>query len=193
MKERILIIEDEVIIAEDIKNILEADDYYVCAIADSYDTALIEFKLHSPEIVITDIYLKGKKNGVDIANELIKLQPVPFVFITAYSNDELIETISVFPNITYITKPFSNSQVIAAVKMMSARLNNSNSLPKLSKREQQVLDLVIKGHSSTEIAKELDISFETVRTYRKKLLTKFKVKSAGQMVNIVLKTNPYKL
>lgn len=193
MKERILIIEDEVIIAEDLKNILEDADYYVCGLADNYESAIQEFKLHSPEIIISDIYLKGKKNGVDLANEIISMKPIPFIFITAYSNDELIDSLSTFPNITYITKPFTNSQVVAAVRMMSARLSKSNNLPKISKREQQVLDLLIKGQSSTEIAKELNISFETVRTYRRKLLTKFNVKSAGQLVNAVLTKNPFKL
>jgi len=76
---------------------------------------------------------------------------------------------------------------------MSVRLNKSKNLPKISKREQQVLDLLIEGLSSLEIAEELSISFETVRTHRKNLFVKYKVTSVGQLVNLVLKTNLFKL
>jgi DNA-binding NarL/FixJ family response regulator len=193
MKKKILIIEDEIIIAEDIKNILEASNYQVCNIVDSYDTAMLEFKISSPDIIITDIYLKGDKNGIDIALAINKVKQLPFIFITAYSNDELINSLATFHNITYITKPFTTSQVIAAVKMMEVRLNKSKNLPKISKREQQVLDLLVEGLSSSEIAEELNIGFETVRTHRKNLFLKYKVTSAGQLVNLVSKTNLFKL
>jgi DNA-binding NarL/FixJ family response regulator len=79
------------------------------------------------------------------------------------------------------------------VAMMSVRIDKSKHLPKISKREQQVLDLMIEGRSSKEIAEELEISFDTVRSHRKKLFVKYKVTSAGELVNLALKTNHFKL
>jgi DNA-binding NarL/FixJ family response regulator len=193
MGKKILIIEDEIIIAEDMKIILETEGYSICGIADNYDSAIHEFKLNSPDIIITDIYLKGDKTGIDIALAINKIKQLPFIFITAYSSDELIDSLATFHNITYLTKPFTNSQVIAAVAMMSVRIDKSKHLPKISKREQQVLDLMIEGRSSKEIAEELEISFDTVRSHRKKLFVKYKVTSAGELVNLALKTNHFKL
>ena len=152
-----------------------------------------QFKKTLPDIVITDIYLKGDKTGIDIALAINKIRQLPFIFITAYSNDEIIDSLATFHNITYITKPFTNSQVIAAVAMMASKLDKSKHLPKISKREQEVLDLMIEGRSIAEIAEELKISFDTVRTHRKNLFVKYKVTSAGELVNLVLRTNHFKL
>jgi len=192
MKEKILIIEDELIIASDIQNILEKEGYVVVGVANRFEDALKLFTEKPPDIVISDIYLKGKKSGIDAVKEMLNKVPVPIIFITAYSSNEIINLVADFNSITYITKPFTSTQILAAVKMVSIRVQKSKLQIKVTHREQEIIDKIILGLPSSEIAKELKISVETVKTHRRNIFTKFNVSSVAQLVHIVLKNSPYR-
>jgi DNA-binding NarL/FixJ family response regulator len=183
---KILIIEDEIVIAEDIQNILEKEGYEIAGIAECYDEAIKLFNKNKPDIIISDIYLKDSKTGIDIVKEFLKSRAVPVIFITAYSSNEIIEILANFNSITYITKPFTDGQLIAAVKLINTKLKKNRIKVKVTHREQEIVDFIINGFSSKEIADKLFISPETVRTHRKNIFSKFNVNSATQLINTVL-------
>ena len=164
VKTKILIVEDEIIIAHDLKQILNHENYEICGIADSYDEAVKIFCREHPQIILCDIYLKGEKTGIDFANKINALNNVPIVFITAFSSDELLSKISDKNHVSYITKPFTNTQVVAAVNLAKYRMKNNYSVPILTFRQQQVLLAIKEGIVENKaIANRLEISAQTVK------------------------------
>ena len=185
-KTKILIVEDELIIALDLKNILEHEGYEICGIAASFEEALDIFCDLNPDMVLCDIFLKGTKTGIDFANKISLLNSVSIVFITAYSGNNIMEQVNGLQNIWYITKPFTNSQVVAAVRLASYRIKNHTKLPKLSERQEELVLLIKDGIvSNIEIAKKLGISVDTVKSHKKQLYQKFNVKNTAELIKLL--------
>ncbi len=191
MHEKILIIENEFLIAEDLKVILQSAKFNIIGIADRYSVALDLFQENHPDIIISDIVIKGKINGIETVKDLLRIKHIPVIFITAYTNDDIINQLANIRDIFYITKPFSDVQVIATVKMASAKIQKAEALPKASNREQELIDLMFKGYNITQIAEKLNIGIETVKTHRRNIYTKYDVKSAPQLLNLLLNHNSY--
>jgi two-component system, response regulator PdtaR len=186
---KILIVEDELIIALDLKNILEHEGYEICGIAASFDEALDIFCDKNPDIVLCDIFLKGTKTGIDFANKISLLNAVSLIFITAYSGNNIMEQVNGLQNISYITKPFTNSQVVVAVRLASFRSKNHVKLPKLSDRQEELVIMIKEGIvSNTEIAKKLGISIDTVKSHKKQLYQKFNVKNTAELVKLLFQS-----
>src|SRR6188474_1482202 len=83
---RILIVEDEFVVANDLRIILERAGYVVVGIAASFEEADISVGQVAPDIVLLDIMLHGHKTGIDVAN-ILKARNIPYVYLTANSND----------------------------------------------------------------------------------------------------------
>jgi len=190
MNIKILIIEDEAIIARDLQMMIEKGPYEVVGVVRTYNDALTQFHDKAPDLVIADIFINGNKSGIDAVNEMLKVKTVPVIFITAYSSDDIIEKVSHLQNIFYLTKPFTSAQVIATLKIAVAKIP-VGVLPKISHREKQIVDLLVRGHSSCEIAAVLNISVETVKTHRKHIFSKYQVNSATQLVSKILHGGGY--
>ena len=113
----ILIVEDEGLVAKDLEARLMQTGYSIAGIADNYRDAINLFKVKSPDLVLLDITLKGKKNGVDIAAEIIKILPTPFIFVTAHTDaDTLGKAKNTFPA-SYLVKPFTTSNLLVSVEL----------------------------------------------------------------------------
>lgn len=190
MKTKVLIIEDEIIIARDLQLILEKGPYEIAGIESGCDEAVEKFRSAMPDVVISDIFLHGEKGGIDAVNEILQIKAVPVIFVTAYSSDEVIERVSHLQNIFYLTKPFTTDQVLATMKIAVSRIPSGN-LPRISQREKQIVDLLVRGKSSCEIAALLNISVETVKTHRKHIFSKYQVNSATQLISQIMQTGGY--
>src|SRR5476651_246094 len=98
MDGKILIVEDEFIIASDLRIILESAGYEIAGIAASVPKALEIIKLKRPAWVFLDIYLSGKLNGIDLAKILVEMN-IPFIYVSANSNQSILQE-------ARITKPY---------------------------------------------------------------------------------------
>ena len=75
------------------------------------------FKIKSPDLVLLDITLKGKGSGIDIATEIHKILPTPFIFVTAHTDaDTLGKAKNTFPA-SYLVKPFTTSNLLVSVEL----------------------------------------------------------------------------
>ena len=117
VKPRILIVEDERIIAEDLKTILEKDVYRVVGIANTSRKALDLVEKMKPDLVLMDISLKTDPDGVVTASYITQNDRVPVVFITAYASRDLSERVKVVEPYGYITKPYTPDLVYTTVEM----------------------------------------------------------------------------
>jgi DNA-binding NarL/FixJ family response regulator len=180
---RILIIEDELIIANDIKMILEKNKHTVVAMADEYHIAINLFNKFNPELIISDVYIKGSKSGLETVKKLLELRKINIIFITAYSTLQLIEEISELHDVTFITKPFTESQIMAAIQMIECRIKRKYKRFILSKREEEVLNYLLAGKSVIETAHLINLSEETVKTHKKNIFIKCNVNSTSKLIS----------
>jgi len=131
---RVLIAEDEVIIANDIKYNLTQFGYADIILSTDGETALKYTEEHKPDIILIDIILKGKMNGIDFAR-LIKIHyNIPFIFITSYSDDAIIQQAKETGPSGFIIKPFKFTELHAAIEV--AVFNNNLKKDLIEKQNQ---------------------------------------------------------
>ena len=113
LKTRVLIIEDEPVIAADIEAIVGDLGHEVCAIATTRSEATEQAAQHRPGLVLADIQLADNSSGIDAANDILMNLPVPVIFITAFP-ERLLTGDRPEPAFL-ITKPFLPNAVKAAI------------------------------------------------------------------------------
>lgn len=188
---KILIIEDELVVAENIAAVLEQQGYHIAGIADRSTTAITLFKETKPNLIICDIHIKGKLNGIETAKAITALEPVPFLYLTAYSDEATLSEAATTDFEAYLLKPFVPAQLTVAVKLAIERfytkLPQKTRLALPGKRELEILELIASGKSSAEIADQLFLSVHTVNTHRKNLMNKYDAQSSAELVALALK------
>ncbi|MEO8398222.1 MAG: response regulator [Ignavibacteriaceae bacterium] len=126
---KVMIVEDEFIIALDLKDIVKNLGYNVVAVATSGDDAIIKARKNSPELVLMDIMLKSKIDGVEAAEKIRKELDIPIVFISSFSDEESIVRASKVSDYGYLIKPFGKErikEVIEAALKKHEEKNYSN-------------------------------------------------------------------
>lgn len=115
-KVRILIVEDELVIAESLRIMLEGLGYEVTDIFTSGTETLKNFKPGMADILIMDIHLADKTNGIDTAIEIRKISDVPVIFLTNNNDDYLRKKAIHETNaVHYLTKPFNKINISTAI------------------------------------------------------------------------------
>jgi two-component system response regulator LytT len=113
---RVVIVEDELLIAEQLEDILTANDCSVIGIAQTLEKASNLLHL-TPDFVFLDIQLKNNENGIDFGNTLNQ-KGIPFIYITANTEVETLKEAVKTNPISYISKPFKSNDVIAALELI---------------------------------------------------------------------------
>ena len=119
---RIAIADDEALIRMGLRRILEDGGHTVVAEAASGSEALRVVAEASPSLVILDIRMP-EPNGIEVARRLKVENPVPVIFLTAFSDRRLLEDAAEAGGYAYIMKPVSEPAVLAAIEMVTARWN----------------------------------------------------------------------
>ena len=113
----ILIVEDEAIVAEDLRMTVADLGYTVVGRGSSADEAVAKALEVKPDLILMDIVLKGDKTGIDASCEIKERMDVPIIFLTAYSDIELIDKALAAKPHAYIVKPFQAKQLLASIEM----------------------------------------------------------------------------
>ncbi len=116
-KTKIVIVEDETIVAKDIQNILTGLGYQIDAVVSSGDKALAEVEKNMPNIVLMDIMLKGDMSGIQAAEIIRERYDIPVVFLTAYADESTIEKAKSAIPYGYIIKPFKEKELQTTIEM----------------------------------------------------------------------------
>jgi signal transduction histidine kinase len=113
----ILVVEDENIIAYDIKECLENSGYTVPAVAAYGKQAIEKAAEFHPDLVLMDVMLKGDMNGIEAAEKIVSQFNIPVVYLTAYSDKQTLQKASNTQPFGYIIKPFLENQLITTVEI----------------------------------------------------------------------------
>jgi YesN/AraC family two-component response regulator len=115
---KILVIEDQSIIALDIKYTLEQEGYDVTTDYKSIDHVFEIIENSPPDLVLIDINLNEEKTGIDIAEYLLRKDIIPFIYITSYSDLVTLEKVKRTRPYGFIVKPFKKEDLISTVYLV---------------------------------------------------------------------------
>jgi DNA-binding NtrC family response regulator len=116
MSKKILIVEDEFIVANDLSIMLENAGYDVCDVADSVEEAREIIARQKPQLVLLDIHLKGKLTGIDLARQL-RDEQIAFVYLSANSNQKILEEAKATEPYGFMVKPFREKDVLVSLEI----------------------------------------------------------------------------
>lgn len=150
----ILIIEDELLIAEMLKEILLELHYNVVGMAKNYQEAQLHLHEGSIDLAILDINLNDTKNGIDIGSEIKEKHHFPFIYLTSYSDPTTIQNATQTLPSSYLLKPFTKEDLFTTIELVKARNKNTNST------------IIIKdGHNNIKLQSKNIISVQSDGNY----------------------------
>jgi CheY-like chemotaxis protein len=116
-KIKILIVEDESILALGLKKKLENLEYSVTDIAASGIETFNKVSANKPDLILMDIVIKGDIDGIETAAELNKTESIPVIYLTAYADDEILKRAATTEPYGYILKPYKEKELKANIEM----------------------------------------------------------------------------
>lgn len=116
-KIRILIVEDELIIAEDMQGMLQELQHEVIGIGSDYNEAEEILSHETPDIALIDIHLRGTDDGIKLAQDIKKRLSIPVIFITSFSDKTTVERAKQVRPDGYIVKPFEKDDLYTAIEI----------------------------------------------------------------------------
>ncbi len=130
-EKKILIVEDERIVAEDLKRLLIKMGYAVTGIAASGEDALKSVKASLPDLVLMDIRIQGPQDGIETAEHLYAEYNVPVSYLTAYADATTLERAKATMPFGYILKPFEARSLQTVIELALHRHAMEQILPRL--------------------------------------------------------------
>ena len=122
-KAKILIVEDQILIAKDIKELLLSNGYRVTEVARSVDDAIMALNKNTPDLILVDIQLIGHKTGVDLANLLIDKNNIPFIFLTSVTDKTLLNLMENSRPMGFVSKPFRDIDLLTSIAIALKNFN----------------------------------------------------------------------
>jgi DNA-binding response OmpR family regulator len=114
-RKKILVVEDEPLIALNIQIELEREGYEVIIDCFNVDQALRLIECEKPDLVIIDVNLNDGKSGIDLAEILLEKDEIPYMYLTSYSDKATMAKVSTTRPYGYLVKPFNSENLIATV------------------------------------------------------------------------------
>jgi DNA-binding NarL/FixJ family response regulator len=194
---KILIVEDEPIIAQHIAVYLNNSDFTVSGIAYDYEEAVLQLKHNTPDAAILDINLDSETDGIAIAGYLNKYLHIPFLFLTSYADKDTLERAKKTEPWGYIVKPFNEKTLVAMVEIaisnFAKRSNqqipqisfekiNKHLINQVSEREFDVLQLIYEGKPNGQISEALYVSLNTIKKHINNAYLKLDVNSRSTAI-----------
>jgi len=125
MKTKILIVEDDKLVSFEIQSILNENDFDA-NICESYNCCIKNLDTFKPELILLDIDLSKKYEGIQIGSYLNSKAKIPFIYITGYTDSETLKRIQTTKPVGYLSKPFREVDIISNIKL--ALYNKKSSL-----------------------------------------------------------------
>lgn len=116
-KTRILIVEDEIVIAECLRKNLVEMGYVVCSVALSGAEAITTAKKLRPDVILMDIKLNGQMDGIEAAKRIREYVDSPVIYLTAYADEEILQRAKATEPFGYLVKPHGDKELQASIEM----------------------------------------------------------------------------
>lgn len=152
--EKILIVEDEKIIALDLQRRLERFGYSVVGMASDGVAAIALAKEREPDIVLMDIMLAGEMDGIEAAAEIRKRYAIPVIFLTAYTDEKTLERAKEVEPFGYILKPFKERELYTTIDIALYK----NSIDKKLRKQERLFSAILHSINDGIVATDTDFA-----------------------------------
>ncbi|MBX3241053.1 MAG: response regulator transcription factor [Chitinophagaceae bacterium] len=186
---RILIIEDEIIIARFIEQQLIANFDCSTAVALNQQEAVDTLPVFLPHLILCDINLKEEKDGITLVDTLRQQYAFEVIFITSYQSKAIIERALQYQPLNYVIKPADEAAIFAALKLAWPIVAGNPTLGKLQERipfdrllsstERKIVQFILQRKTTREIAAMLFLSPYTIKNHRHSICRKLGLKDGN--------------
>lgn len=207
---KLLIADDHNMFVDGIESILnDEEDIQVTGKCFDGGSVFAELLKYEIDVILLDINLPGM-SGIEVCKKLTKDYPnVKVLALSMYNDESFVTEILKHGALGYILKNTGKIELVKAIKtvyrghsyfsdevtetimksLLTPKVSSKKStalLPKISRREKEVLELIIREHTTQEIAEQLFISLKTVESHRRSLLTKLNVRNTAGLVRVAV-------
>lgn len=202
----VYLVDDHAMVRDGLAAVLRAAGHRVVGESADPTTALADIQRLTPGVVLLDLHL-GPRSGFELLTELQRRKiDIPVIALTMSAQPRHVAEALRLGAMGYMLKGASSVELLKAVETVAARRrylasdvadlavqglterDERSALDKLSARERQMAELVVRGMSSTEIGQLLHLSSKTVDTYRSRLMAKLGVADVPALVRLAIRT-----
>lgn len=194
MSVKVLIIEDDPIIADYLSQLLSTEGFNVLGIAHTGERALDKISSLQPDLCICDIHLGTGMSGIDVAEVLTSKYQIPYIFLTSFDDDKTIEEAERHSPYGYIVKPFQDRTLLATIKIAWSNYKKRQSTDLLSKadierkldisltpQEYEILTKLINGESYKQIAEAQFLTTDSIKYHAGKIYKKLGISGRSEL------------
>ena len=208
---RVMIVDDHEVVREGLRSLLRRrQELAVVGEADSVASAIEEARRTEPDVVIMDVRLPDG-SGVEACRQIRAERPdTKVLMLTSYGDDEAVFASIMAGAIGYLLKQTSTNTLIEAIeramkgeslldpavtqrvleRVRSGKQDEDEELALLSEQERKILDLIAKGMTNKEIAKEIFLSDKTVKNYVSSILSKLNLRRRSEAAAFISRKRP---
>lgn len=154
---KVFIVEDEIIAAESLKVDLEKLGYEVVGKANNGEKALLRINETKPDLVLMDINIKGDIDGIKLTEELIKIQSIPVVYLTAYADKETLLKAANTSPYGYIVKPYKIEDLSSTIIIALQKYKEVDNLKYQLIAQREKLNFISKFDEVTQLPNQLSL------------------------------------
>ncbi len=197
MKKRILVVEDDSMSRKLLCHVLKQLDYEVLEPATDYRGATEAFRKQSPDLVILDVQLNGKNQGIEVANYIRNHADTPFIYVTSHADQKTLELAKATMPYAYLVKPFEKNDIRITVELALSNHNwfkkggivvKEETTPAFTSMEKVILRKIFEESSTKDMALALNVSESTVKNHRHNICKKLQLPATTHsLLNWVLR------
>ncbi|HPJ36941.1 MAG TPA: PAS domain S-box protein [Spirochaetota bacterium] len=141
----IMIVEDEAVIALDIRKTLEKRGYDVCSIQDNGESAIKSIEVIAPDLILMDIMLKGPLDGIETTRIINSRFDIPVVYLTSHSDDDTILKMKNTDVYGYVGKPVNENELFITIEIVINKVKLENQLRSSEKKYRDLVENMQEG------------------------------------------------
>lgn len=193
---KILVVEDDPIIAMDIKSLLRSEGFHLVGHAKDALRAYDMLQSRQPNFVVLDIHLGNGPSGIDVAEVIHDKYHIPYIFLTSFSDPITLEAAQEQGPYGYLVKPFQEKTLLTTISIAWSnfqRMNNTSKddTPeidvKLTEKEEVIFKELLKGSSYKQICQDIDMKMNTLKYHIKNIYSKFDVNGRAELIAMFVK------